>query len=39
MLVLLATVTVTLSVAAGIVHCLPRVIPVKLTLTLGNQKR
>ena len=37
--VLLGVVTMTLAVTAGVVHCLPRVIPVKLTLTLGNQRR
>ena len=30
---------VTLAVTAGVVHCLPRIVPVKMTLTLGNQKR
>lgn len=39
MLPILATVAVTLAVTAGVVHCLPRIVPVKMTLTLGNQKR
>ena len=37
MLVLLGTISVTLAVTAGVVYCLPRVIPVKMTLTLGNR--
>ena len=32
-------VAVTLALTAGLVYCLPRVIPLKMTLTLGNQRR
>ena len=39
MLPILATVAVTLAVTAGLVYCLPMVIPVKLTLTMGKQAR
>lgn len=39
MLPLLASVVVTLTVTASMMYCLPRIVPVKMTLTLGNQKR
>jgi len=40
---MIATITgvvaVTLAVTAGVVHCLPKVIPFKMTLTMGQQRR
>ena len=35
----LGTVSIALAVTAGVVYCLPKIVPVKMTLTLGNQKR
>jgi hypothetical protein len=33
-----AVVAISLAATAGIVYCLPRVIPLKATLTVGNQR-
>jgi len=33
---LIGTVSVTMAVTAGVMYCLPRVIPMKLTLKLGK---